>query len=267
MPEFPTGLVLIIGGLLLPLLGSRFSRWGSLAVSALGLAWFVTLPTGDPTNYQLFNLTLNPLRLDSLSWIFGLVFHIAAVVSSLYAVHVQDTKQHVAGLVYAGAAVMAACAGDLVTLFVAWELTAVSSVVLVWASKTDAAYRSGMRYLIIQVASGVLLLSGVILHYQNTGSILFDHFLALEPGETASISDYPLAAKLIFVAFGIKCAFPLLHNWLQDSYPKATATGTVFLSAFTTKLAVYSLARGFHGTEELIWIGCTMTLFPIVSSR
>lgn len=68
---------------------------------------------------------------------------------------------------------------------------------------------------------------------------------------------------LIFLAFGIKCAFPLMHNWLQDAYPAATPTGTVTLSAFTTKLAIYALARGFAGTEFLIYIGAAMSLFPI----
>ena len=72
-----------------------------------------------------------------------------------------------------------------------------------------------------------------------------------------------LGTWLIFLSFGMKCAFPLLHNWLQDSYPAATVTGTVILSAFTTKLAVYALARGFAGTEILIYIGAVMTLFPI----
>jgi multicomponent Na+:H+ antiporter subunit D len=109
-----------------------------------------------------------------------------------------------------------------------------------------------MRYLIIQVASGLLLLVGVIFHAQKTGDITFG-FLGLDG----------LGAQLIFVAIGIKCAFPLLHNWLQDSYPEATVTGTVFLSAFTTKLAVYALARGYPGTEILIWIGAMMTAFPI----
>ena len=54
-----------------------------------------------------------------------------------------------------------------------------------------------------------------------------------------------------------------MHNWLQDSYPAATVTGTVTLSAFTTKMAVYCLARAFPGTEMLIYIGAVMTLFPI----
>jgi multicomponent Na+:H+ antiporter subunit D len=259
-----TGLVLIAGALLLPLFGGRLSRFVSVAIAAVGLVWYLMLPHEMKQTVSLFDFELMPVRMDYLSWIFGLIFHIAAVISTLYALHVEDTKQHMAGLVYAGAAIVAALAGDLITLFIAWELTAISSVVLIWASKSESSYKAGMRYLIIQVGSGVLLLSGVILHYHATGSLIFQHFKDLLPGDTASISDYPLAAKLIFVAFGMKCAFPLLHNWLQDAYPKATITGTVFLSAFTTKLAVYALARGFAGTEELIWVGCTMTLFPII---
>ena len=109
-----------------------------------------------------------------------------------------------------------------------------------------------MRYLLIQVGSGVILLSGVLLHFRDTGSIDFNH---LGMGSTATL--------LILLAFGIKCAFPFLHNWLQDAYPQATPTGTVFLSAFTTKLAVYALARGFAGTEELVYIGAAMTAFPV----
>ncbi|RZW22676.1 MAG: Na(+)/H(+) antiporter subunit D, partial [Desulfobulbaceae bacterium] len=63
--------------------------------------------------------------------------------------------------------------------------------------------------------------------------------------------------------FGIKGAFPLLHTWLTDAYPEATVTGTVFLSAFTTKTAIYTLARGYPGTELLIYVGAAMACFPI----
>jgi multicomponent Na+:H+ antiporter subunit D len=109
-----------------------------------------------------------------------------------------------------------------------------------------------MRYLIIQISSGVILLAGLGVQFQTTGSIAFDKM------ELSSVASW-----LIFIAFGIKCAFPLLHNWLQDSYPAGTVTGTVILSSFTTKLAIYALARSFAGTEILIYIGAVMTLFPI----
>jgi multicomponent Na+:H+ antiporter subunit D len=144
-------------------------------------------------------------------------------------------------------------AGDLLTLFVYWELTAISSVFLVWARRTERSYRAGMRYLVIQVASGVLLLAGVALRAHETGSLAFVAFGPLDDPGTL----------LIFVAFGIKAAFPFLHNWLQDAYPEATVTGTVWLGSFTTKLAIYALARGFPGEDLLIPIGAAMAAFPI----
>ncbi len=183
------------------------------------------------------------MRVDPLARIFGLIFSLAAFLGNLYAWHVRDTVQQVAALLYAGAAIGAVFAGDLLTLFFYWEGTAIASVFLIWARRTEGAYHTGMRYLIVQIASGVLLLAGAILLYREGGSLVFERM------ELGSLGTW-----LIFIAFGMKCAFPLLHNWLQDAYPAATVTGTVILSAFTTKLAVYALARGFAGTEMLIYI-------------
>ncbi|QEG38904.1 Na(+)/H(+) antiporter subunit D [Roseimaritima ulvae] len=253
----PPGLIMILGAWVLPFLSRKAQAIGVLVLSAISLGVFLLTPTDQHLNIGLFGLTLDVVRIDSLSRIFGIIFHLAAIISAIYALHVRDVRQHVAASVYAGAAIGACCAGDMITLFVYWELTAISSVFLIWASDNERAYRSGMRYLIIQVGSGVLLLSGVILRYVGTGSIDFVRF-------TPEGGAMNISAMLILLAFGIKCAFPLLHNWLQDSYPEATVTGTVFLSGFTTKLAVYALARGFPGTELLIWIGCAMTLFPII---
>ncbi|QDT05868.1 Na(+)/H(+) antiporter subunit D [Rubripirellula lacrimiformis] len=255
--SIPPGLLMIVGGLLLIAVPRRFQSVGALVISVLSLISFWMLPEQDFGNFEMFGVSLNVVRIDKYSRIFGIVFHFAAILASIYALHVRDAKQHVAAMIYAGAAIGAACAGDLVTLFVYWELTAISSVVLVWATGTETSYRAGMRYLVIQVASGVLLLSGAIFQFVQTGSVMFGNFVV--PGESLSP-----AGTLVLLAFGIKCAFPLLHNWLQDSYPKATPTGTVFLSAFTTKLAVYSLIRGFAGYDPLITVGCVMTLFPIV---
>ncbi len=255
--SLPPGTIMIVGGLLIPLLWRNAQSAMALVLTIASLAMFLLTPSGEYGQIELFGQSLVLVRIDSLSRIFGVIFHIAAIVSAIYALHLKDAKQHVAGMVYAGGAIGACCAGDLITLFFFWELTAISSVFLVWASNTERSYRSGIRYLIIQVGSGVLLLSGAIIRYVETGSIRFD--LLVEPGASMSIGTL-----LIFLAFGIKCAFPLLHNWLQDAYPEATVTGAVFLSAFTTKLAIYSLARGFAGTESLIWIGCAMTLFPIL---
>ena len=202
----------------------------------------------------------------------GLRFHLAAILSIIYQWHEKDTLQDVAGLSYAGAAIAAAFAGDLITLFAYWELTAITSVFLIWAKRTPEAGKVGTRYLVIQVLSGVILFFGVLLWVRETGSVDFGYTYTSDKWQLfgpfvnpETRSPNSLAAWLILLAFGIKAAFPFLHNWLQDSYPNGTVTGTVFLSAFTTKLAIYALARGFAGTDLLIPIGTVMTLFSFSS--
>ena len=253
------GLVLILGALLIPLLPRRLQPVLTVILPVLGFAQLLVLSPGVSHQLRFFDYQLTVVRVDRLSLVFGYIFYLAAFLSAVYAVHVRDTVQHVAAMIYVGSAVGAVFAGDLITLFVYWEITAFSSVFLVWANRSEAAYRSGFRYLVVQVGSGVLLLAGIALHAADTGSIAFTKLI----GEDGLLSTARPGVVLIFLAFGVKSAFPFLHNWLQDAYPNGTVTGTVFLSAFTTKLAIYALARGYPGTEILVPMGVVMTLFPV----
>ena len=218
-----------------------------------GLHLWLNIEIGTTVTHAVMSYELITLRVDKLSLLFGYLFCIASFIAGIFSLHVKDTNQHVAGVMYAGSALGAVFAGDLITLFIFWELLAISSVFLIFARGTERALKAGIRYLVFQVLSGVLLLAGALVYYHNTGSLAFEH-IGLEAG---------VAGWLIFIAFGIKSAFPFLHSWLTDGYPEATVTGTVFLSAFTTKVAVYALARGFAGEEILVYIGVTMACFPI----
>ena len=250
--ELSPGLTLIIGSVLIPLLRGRLRSAYMILLPLLGLVHLSLLSSGEFGVLHYFGQELVTLRVDRWSMVFGWIFMIATLISAIYALHVRSPLQATAGFAYAGSAIGAVFAGDLMTLFAFWELTAVTSVLLVWAGGGISAYRAGMRYLIVQIASGMLLFFGALIQMNATGSISFDHIGLDAPG-----------GWLIFAAFGIKCAFPFLHNWLQDAYPEASEVGTVFLSAFTTKLAVYALARGFAGEDLLIPIGAAMTAFPI----
>ena len=217
-----------------------------------GLLLFNT-DLGSYAAYQVFAYQGEMYRLDELSRLFGYLFHIAAFIGGIYSLHERDRAQQIAVLVYAGSALGAVMAGDLISLFIFWEISAVSSVVLIWARRTDRSYHAGMRYLVVQVTSGMLLLIGCVMLIGDRGGDTTFAFIG---------ADSP-AGLLILFALGVKAGFPLLHNWLTDAYPEATPTGTVFLSAFTTKVAIYALARGFPGTEALVYVGMTMTAFPI----
>ncbi|ODS25128.1 Na(+)/H(+) antiporter subunit D [Candidatus Endobugula sertula] len=207
---------------------------------------------GTDYAYPLMGMDLTLVRVDRLSLLFAYLFHLAALIGGIFALHEKDKVQQIAALAYAGSAIGAVFAGDWISLFVFWELLALTSVFLVWARRTSASYHSGMRYLIIQVLSGVLLFAGALLLIRQTGSIAF-----------TDIGLSGIGAWLIFIAFGIKCGFPFFHSWITDAYPEATPTGTVFLCAMTTKVAVYALARSFAGEDILVTIGLVMACFPI----
>lgn len=227
-----------------------FVAASAFQVSRLGLGEYGAL--------SIFGNPVTMLRLDPLSRIFAIVFHIAAALNLVYAWRSRDRAQDFASLAYPAAALGGVLAGDLITLFVWWEIAAITSVFLVWGPGTRATFLAGMRYLTIQVLSGVLLLAGIALVFHETGSFAFG-----EIGLRDASGVVKLSGLLMLLAFGVKSAFPLLHNWVQDAYPKASFAGTIVLSVFTTKLAVASIARAFPGTPELVWIGAVMTIFPI----
>ncbi|MBC8268167.1 MAG: Na(+)/H(+) antiporter subunit D [Rhodospirillaceae bacterium] len=250
--EFPPGLLMIIGAILVPFIKGNLRPIYMLALPLVGIWQLTGLEHGTFGTMSAFGFEQTHVRIDKLSLLFGYIFYLSASLGMLFAWKNTDRMEQTSTVVHVGAAIGAVFAGDLITLFFYWELTAVSSAVVIWSARTKRAYRAGLRYLIIHILSGLLLLAGTAMYSGETGSVTFNNIGLDSPG-----------GLFILIAFGIKCAFPLLHNWLQDAYPEATVTGTVFLSAFATKLAVYALARGYAGTQELIWIGAIMTAFPI----
>ena len=147
--DLSPGLILIIGALLIPLIRSQARSAYMLALPVAAFMVTLALPHGNLASVSLFGLELELLRVDRLSLIFGYIFLVAAFLGVIYQLHVRDTVQHVAGLVYAGSAIGAVFAGDLVTLFLFWEGTAISSVFLIWAARTERSLAAGMRYLVI----------------------------------------------------------------------------------------------------------------------
>jgi len=214
--------------------------------------FLINLELGASLTAPFLNYELVLCRVDRLSLTFGYVFVIMGFLGSVYGFHVKDTLQQVVALLYVGSSLGVVFAGDLLTLLVFWEIMAVSSLFLIWARKTPEARRAGFRYLLVHAFGGSVLMAGILWHLGETGSLLFNHF---EGG---------IASYLILFSFALNAAVPPLNGWLPDSYPEGTVAGSVFLSAFTTKVAVYALARGFAGLELLMWAGAIMAVYGVV---
>ena len=245
------GLWMIIASILLPIIPHYF-RQPTMILSVVLSSFSLLNGFGTFLTWDILGFNLTLYHSDNLTLPFAIIFHIASFLVIIYGWHNKNLIENMATLAYAGSAIGALHAGDFFSLFIWWEATALTSVFIVLAGNTISARNSAMRYLIIQVCSGVLLLIGASMMVYQTGN-----------HELTKLDLSNNFGVFIFLAFGIKAAFPFLNGWLQDSYPESSPTGTVALSAFTTKLAIYALARTFPGTETLIWIGAIMTAFPV----
>jgi multicomponent Na+:H+ antiporter subunit D len=194
-------------------------------------------------------------RVDKLSLVFGYIMSLMAIIGTLYGLHVKRVAEHAAAWVYVGGSLGAIYAGDLLTLFLFWELMALSSVFLIWFRGRQESLDAGYRYLLVHMAGGVALLAGILLHYQETKSLAFVAFDVNHPTP---------ATYLVMIGFMLNAAVPPLHAWLPDAYGEATFNGSVFMCAFTTKTAVYALCRGLPGLDLLIPLGVIMALYGVV---
>jgi len=248
----PPALIFIAAALLIPFLRGKAKAMYMLLIPVVCFAILTKIPMGSIWTYEFWGYTLIMGRIDKLSMVFGYIFTIMAFLGILFALKVKDDLQHVSAIVYAGATLGVVFAGDFLTLYLFWEIMAVSSTFLVIASRTDAARKAGFRYILVHLVGGLFLLAGIVLYIQQTGTTAFDYIGLSGP-----------ASWLIFIGIALNAAAIPLHAWLPDAYPMGTPTSTVFLSAFTTKSAVYLLIRTFPGTELLIWIGAFMVFVPI----
>jgi multicomponent Na+:H+ antiporter subunit D len=247
------GLVLIGGAFVLPWLHGRVRSAAVLLLPLIALTSVWMLPDGAVWQVHFLDLVLTPLEGGKLGRLFATIFAIMAFGGGLFALGQKSRVELSAAMLYAGAAIGVALAGDLVTVFIFWELMAIGSTLVLWSAGTPASYRASLRYLMIHLAGGVLLFAGVTGHMASTGDVAFARM------DTDSVAHW-----LIFVGFLVNAGAPPLSAWLPDAYPEASWSGTVFLSAFTTKAAVYVLLRGFPGHELLIWVGLFMVFYGIV---
>lgn len=239
---------------LLPALPAGARRFLTVAVPLAVLALCAAGPHGERGGFEFFGHELSPWRNDGLSAFFACAFALIGAIGAAYALHEDRPAEQSAGLVYLGGALGVTLAGDLLTLFVFWELMALAAAAVVFVGGRPGAAGAGLRYLLVHLFGGALLFSGILLHAARTGSLAFGPMTDALGGA---------AAWLILAGFLLNAAAPPLGAWLPDAYPRASVPGAILLAAYTTKTAVYALIRGFPGAEPLVWLGAAMTLYGV----
>ena len=250
-------LILIIGSAVLPFVKGMPRKFVLMMVPVLTFidVWQFS-PHGVFATYQFMDWHLTFGRIDRLSQVFAYIMSLMCIIGTLYGLHVDDAKQHIAAWLYVAGSLGVIYAGDYLVVFLFWEMMAFTSVFLIWFRKSKRSLATGFRYLLVHTTGGLILLAGFVLRYKATGGdISFTHLDVLHP---------QLYTWLIMLGFMLNAAVPPLHSWLPDAYGEASVTGAVFMCAFTTKTAIYTLARGLAGMHILVILGVIMALYGVV---
>ena len=253
LSNIPPGLILILGAIVLLLLPATARKAGAIALAALGFFAISQLDAGERLSTSFLGYDLMLLRVDATSKVFGYIFTLCAFAAFIFSWHEKRRAENIAALVYIGSALGVVFAGDMITWYVCWELMAIASTFLVLARKTEKSLKAAQRYILVHLAGGLILLTGILLHVHETRSIAFDAF-----------SKDAIGSWFILVGILINAAAVPFSSWLPDAYPESTIMGGVILSAYTTKTAVYTLIRGFPGWEILVTVGCVMAIYGII---
>jgi multicomponent Na+:H+ antiporter subunit D len=245
--------IFIFGAVPIPWLKGPWKKFYLLFIPSLAFLSLLNLTPGTYWQYPFLEYELTLLRVDKLSLCFGYIFVIIGFLGMLYALHIKEDGQHIATFLYIGSSLGTVFAGDFFSLFVFFEIMAVSAVFLIWYNKEKASLEAGFRYILMHIFGGGCLLAGIIIHVATKGSIEF-----------RALGESGIDSYLILIGFSVNAAIPPLGAWLPDSYPEGTVTGSVFLSAYTTKAGVYVLIRAFSGMELLAWLGAIMAIYGVI---
>jgi len=250
------GLIVIVGSLLIPFMPKGKIKQGyMLLLPLLAFISVVLTPEGTYGVYTFLNEQVVFGRVDKLAKCFAFIFSLMLFIAMIYGIRQKEDGHHIAGFFYAGSALGAVFAGDLLIFLCFWEIMAFASVYLVTFNKNKRSYKAAYRYILVHATGGVILMGGILLYYFENHTLAFN---------LMEFSGWPtLPTGMILLGFAINAGFPLLGGWLPDAYPESTIPGGVLMATFTTKTAVYALVRGFAGADVLIWVGAIMALYAV----
>ncbi len=231
----------------------------------------VTFKNG-PTNYHLDHLCGMGLTF-SLNY-FNLIYAFMSVF--LWLMTIVFSKQYMLKYLHKGryylfylitlSGVMGVfLSGDLMTTFIFFEIMSFSSYPLIIHDEKEESKKAGLTYLSIAVVSGMILLMGLFIVYNQIGTLDFN--MIREVMKTQKLSnELFIGGILVLIGFGAKAGMYPLHIWLPKAHAVAPAPASALLSGIMTKTGVYGIiilaANLFYGNQAF---GLILLVFAIIT--
>ena len=263
-------LTIAFGGALLTFLCGKTSekvRNFLAVVISLILVVFVACLYGrimEKTFYfGFFDLGL-VLRLNMLSWFFAITIAVVGTLSIIFSLSYikgrERTDFYFLMMLLVNAAMLGiVLAGDLVSLYIFWEIMSWSAFLLISYNKGPA-LAAGMKYIIMSIIGSVCFLVGMLSLYVSFDTLNISQIASAIPSASSGYILFILSA--FGISFGIKNAVLPFHTWLPDAHSEAPAPFSAVLSGILIKMGTYGFLLVFYVIVGLkLFVGLGSGLF------
>ena len=221
---------------------------GAALLLMAGLGYGTTAVVESSVTFQVLEQHLH-WRFDALSWFFALITIGAALLSSWFSAgewalayrHKGGSLRifHSALALNVFSMLVLLASGDLLSLFIGWELVSWASF-LIMALGGSTATRYAMRYLTYAFAGAMAVLGGLALVYSLVGSFQFQALKEAVPSMDSA--KLWLLFALFGAGFGVKMALLPLHLWQAKAYAETPGPGASFLGAISSRMGLFAIA-------------------------
>ena len=237
----------------LVLFSSKYLRYAFLLVVICALLFLAYL---NSTGIELGSLVVGDAILAPVSFsehpysriaVFG--FTLVGSLALLFGMQFSKPSEQATALVALASVVGIVFSDNFIMLFIFWEMLTLSTAGLILLKKTPESLMAGLYFLSFHLAGGLIVLLGILLHYQAASSF--------------ALAIPEAGLNFFIIGFGFKAAFIPLHLWVARGYPSANFPSSVILAGLTTKIGVYAIARILPPHEAILLMGASMALVGV----
>ncbi len=211
---------------------------------------------------DIFGFKLIILHNHIYSKFFAYAFLISLIIGVFASLSANHNKEIILGNLACAAALIGVFAGDLIILFFAIEALMIVSCMMIFIGRTASAKPAAVRYFMMHFIAGACMLGGVIL----ITTISESREISIITENLSLRNGYFLASSLILTALLINAAVAPFSSWMTDAYPEAKTSGTLFLTSYTTKVALFGMMLMFKGAGILYYFGIFTMLYGALYS-
>lgn len=233
--------------------GKILGVYTAIALAIVGFALYtlyLDVASGGVMYLPNSSLISAILRVDLLSVFMTSIFLGLGIIVTIYSIlYIENTNRtpfyYTLILTLISGMTGIVFAGDLLTLFVFWELMSVSSYALVaFFKEKGTSVEASFKFLVMSAAGSATALFGISLLYGLTGTLNFEGLATALTATGSNIWVY-IAALFTFIGFGVKAAVFPLHTWLPDAYSESPAPVSAILSGIVIGPGVFVLVKVF----------------------